>query len=272
MELKPPTEFPVLFGPAIADRDALAAWLRAQKGDDGKAATVRLPVTLSTSGPGSVEKAKVGSLALEVSDARLGISLADRFRQAFKGATLGTLWLAGTWEGEGHFAVSRVLGPTKEGETTFAQVGAPFARTELVAAVEKLASKADRDAALKRLSASGVDAIGVLIWSLGDGRTYEIRDIANRMNLPNNAQVDPVLAKTTVGQRCEDLLQQIITPAVASPPAGNFKVFSTQVLRIADWRAFWAKRKSNSLAELHAELKPLAVKYWEQHGTTQNVP
>ena len=50
------------------------------------------------------------------------------------------------------------------------------------------------------------------------------------------------------------------------------KVFSTQVLRIADWRAFWAARKGRSLKQLHDELRPLVKAYWDQHGTTQNVP
>ena len=55
MELKPPTEHPVLFGPAISDAPALAQWLGAQRADDGELATVRLPVTLEATGPvGSV--------------------------------------------------------------------------------------------------------------------------------------------------------------------------------------------------------------------------
>jgi hypothetical protein len=272
MELKPPTEPPVLYGPAIAEPLALGLWLRSERGEDGKPATVRLPVTLEVTGPNFVGNATVGTLQVKVTDAKLGVSLADRFRQAFKDAKKGTLWLAGVWEGEAQFSVSRVLGPAKEGEAAFAQLEAPFVKPELAAAVAKLANPAERDEAAKTLSSAGADAIPALIWSLSDGRTYDVRDIANRMNLPNNARVDPVMANMTVGQRCDDLLQQLITPAVGSPPAGNFKVFSTQVLRVDDWRTFWMKRKGKSLAQIHAELKPLAAKYWEQHGTTQKVP
>jgi hypothetical protein len=271
-ELKPPTEHPVLYGPSVSDSTAVSKWLAAQKTDDGRPAVVRLPVTLDRKSPNGVANARVEELKLETSDYRLGVSLAERYRQHFKDAASGTLWLAGYWEGEGKFGVSRVLGPVVEKGPHFARVEAPFARPEIVALIDKLGGEGDRDALARQIVAAGVDAIPVLIWSLSDGRTYETRDIANRMNLPNGAKVDPLMAKVTVGQRCEELLHRIVTPAVGSPPAGNFKVISTQVLKVDDWRAFWSKRSKKTLAELHAELLPLATKYWESKGTTQTVP
>ena len=91
-----------------------------------------------------------------------------------------------------------------------------------------------------------------------------------RANLPVFAkQPPPLLSTTTVGMRVRELLYELVTPAVEPKP---IKVFSEQVLDVSDWRAFFEKRKNRTLEELHAELRPLVVQYWQQHGTTQKVP
>lgn len=281
MQLKPTPDWPVVHGPATDDADALARWLAAQQDFDGRPATVRLPLHLAL-GPAraSVKDAHVvargaDGLALRVSDAALGISLAERVRQAFPDADDGALWLEGQWRGD-HLFVTRALGPVGGGDAVqYARRAVPGARADLVALLERLGSDApleERRDAAEALKAGGVDSIPLLIASLGDGRPFEVRDAANRMNLPPNATVEPMLVTTRVGTRCEDLLHAIITPAVPSPPAGHFKVFSTEVLHVADWTAFWAKRRGKTLAELHDELAPYARAYWEAHGTTQAVP
>ena len=38
-----------------------------------------------------------------------------------------------------------------------------------------------------------------------------------------------------------------------------------------DWSVWWAANQGKSLADIHAELKPLVDEYWKRHGTTQNV-
>ena len=108
-----------------------------------------------------------------------------------------------------------------------------------------------------------------LLAALDDERPYEVRDIANRMNLPVFAkQPEPLLSTTTMGMRARELLYELVTPIVEPKP---IKVFSEQILEISDWRAFFEQRKSLTLEQIHAELRPLVVKYWDQHGTTQKV-
>jgi hypothetical protein len=51
----------------------------------------------------------------------------------------------------------------------------------------------------------------------------------------------------------------------------NFKVFSEQILKVNDWRAFWAANRQKTLAQIHEPIKPLVDQYWKEHGTTQIV-
>ena len=155
-------------------------------------------------------------------------------------------------------------------------VGTSGARVaELTALIEILGRNvplAQKREASHALVAAGKTAIPVLISALGDARVYERRDIANRLNLPPHAtSPPPLLAEITVGEHCVDLLYAIITPPYASSYAGNFKVYSEQLLRVEDWQAWWAVYAQKSLAEIHAELQPLVDAYWQQHGTTQTV-
>lgn len=281
MKLSKAPDWPTVHGPATDDGEVLGRWLSAQLDDEGRPATVRLPVRIALDAIGGASReahvvTRSGDgLALRLDDSALGISLADRTRQAFPGTAGGALWLEGQWRFD-HFLVTRVGRPVESsGAPQYAERAMPGARAELIAVLEKLGSDvplAERQDAAQALRAGGVDAIPLLIASLDDGRPFEVRDLANRMNLPPGAEVEPLLATTTVGARCEELLHAIITPVVPSPPAGNFKVFSGEVLHVDDWRAFWAKRRGLSLEALHAELLPYARAYWEHHGTTQRVP
>jgi hypothetical protein len=127
--------------------------------------------------------------------------------------------------------------------------------------------------ASRALVTAGKPAIAPLIRRLGDQRVYERRDIANRMNLPVTAkQPEPVIVAMTVGERCKELLYEIITPRGGSNVVARGKVFSTQPLRVDDWERWWAANKGKSLAQIHVDLGPLVDRYWQQHGTTQIVP
>lgn len=271
--LQPYVEYPVVHGPATSGVAALVNWLE-QHSD----AVVRLPVLVARAVPGSTRGSRLitrstEELPLQLDDSALGISLSDRARQACPEAVDCSMWLDGRWRGSSFF-VTRARGAITEEGPLFARLELPDARPEVVALVDKLGSAAsmpEKQEAGRALIAAGRDAIPVLIASLGDGRPYEVRDLANRMNLPLNAKVEALPATISVGSRCEELLYAIVTPTPDVAP-GSFKVFSTQVLSVKDWRAFQAARKDKALEEIHHELRPLVNKYWQEHGMTQVVP
>jgi len=151
---------------------------------------------------------------------------------------------------------------------------AASASPDLTALVDILGSGvalAQKREASQQLVGAGKAAIPVLIGCLGDQRVYERRDIVNRTDLPGfKPPPKPQIANISVGSRCQDLLYEIVTP-VGSPITANFKVFSEQKLQVDDWRVWWAANQGKSLADIHAELKPLVDEYWKRHGTTQNV-
>jgi hypothetical protein len=261
-------------GPSTASAGGLRKWLEHQHD------TVRLPVLVTKGASGQILTGTKELFPLSLDDSALGVSLADRVRTACPDADQSpratdqcALWLEGTWRNAGLF-VTRVLHPVSAEERThYVQLEVPDGRIDLAAQLEKLGSEApltERREAADALRLAGRDAIPLLIASLDDARPFEVRDLTNRMNLPVGAHPTPLLATLSVGSRCEDLLQDIITPVVES--GGNFKVFSEQVLQVPDWRAFWAKRHDRSLEQIHAELAPLVREYWKAHGTTQTVP
>src|SRR3954468_19295398 len=132
-------------------------------------------------------------------------------------------------------------------------------------------SLAQKREASQQLVRAGKAAIPVLIGYLRDPRVYERRDIVNRTNLPGfEPPPEPRIANISVDSRCLDLLYEIVTP-VGSPISANFKGFIEQKLQVDDWRVWWAANQGKSLADIHAELKPLVDEYWKRHGTTQNV-
>lgn len=80
-------------GPAVAKSKELLAWLGSHTG------LIKLPVVLTKGPMGfSNRAAKVGSTAIVIDDAALGISLADRATQLCESGPC-ELWLLGTWKG-----------------------------------------------------------------------------------------------------------------------------------------------------------------------------
>ena len=269
MQLKPPPNLAFVHGPSTADATSLRKWLEQQT------STVRLPVLVKLSNPpttvASAELITTEPFPLPLEDSVLGVSLADRARQNCPGATLCALWLEGRWRTP--FSVTRVVKPvTTTTPPLYVELEVADGRLDLAALLEQLGSDAllaDKRDAAQNLKIAGRDAVPLLIASLSDGRPFEVRDLTNRMNLPPGANPKPLLATIRVGERCEGLLYDLVTPAV---PGSNIKVFSEQPLRISDWRAFWEKRRDRSLEQIHAELEPLVREYWKTHGTTQTVP
>ncbi|MFO1054615.1 MAG: hypothetical protein U1F36_20525 [Planctomycetota bacterium] len=284
--MTPAPVHPFVHGPALADGPALAQWL-AKRAADGARPLVRLPVlVLLANPPSTVQGARLLGAApdaatLTLDDSALGIGLADRARQACPGAAECPLWLEGRWTGAG-FAVTHVGAVVSDAERQAgltARLELPGARAEVVALVERLSSSAtsdEKEATGRALIASGVDAIPVLIAALDDGRAWETRDVANRMNLPNNnlpnnAKVEPLIVTRKVGERCRELLHEVVTPAPTAPPKGNLKLISPQVLLVDDWPGFWAKRRGKTLAQIHDELRPLVDAYFANRGAPQRV-
>ena len=273
MQLAAPPTLAFVHGPSTASAETLRRWLEQQHDSVRLPVMVTLGTARSTVAAAQVLTGTKDSFPLTLDDSALGISLADRARTACPDADQCALWLEGTWRNAGLFVTRALHAVSAEEHPHFAQLEVAEGRLELAAQLDKMGSDAplsERREAADALRLAGRDAIALLIASLDDGRPFEVRDLTNRMNLPVGANPKPLLATLTVGSRCEDLLQDIVTPAVE--PGGNFKVFSEQVLRVPDWRAFWAKRHDRSLEQIHAELAPLVREYWKAHGTTQTVP
>jgi hypothetical protein len=94
--MRPLTPYPVLDyidGPHASDTPSLAAWLAAHDGDTH---LIKLPVSMDKLGVG-VGNFRVGTIAIEVSDSALGVSLADRVRSKCQGLATCRLWLEGYW-------------------------------------------------------------------------------------------------------------------------------------------------------------------------------
>lgn len=280
---QPSPELSFVHGPSIDDA-GLLGWLRRQR-DGERPATVQLPVvaTAQVGGLGSARLAGANGtspIAVRVDDSALGIALADRMRGSRDGE-LRAAWLEGTWDPTSATPTLhvtrwvRAIAEPELGAVKHARVAvAEPADRALVAALDRLgseASAADKETASRQLVGAGVAAIPLLIAARDDGRTFAVRDAVNRTNLPAHERPEPVLVARTVGTHCDELLYRIVTPPPSTAVDHRGKVLSTQVLAVADWRAFWAKRQSRTLAAIHAELVPLVDAYWAQRGTTQRV-
>jgi hypothetical protein len=116
MKTTPPSAAPGFTpGAPIAPSDQLVAWLDQQQVEVGKPLKVRLPVTLELDPTGTmIGGARVGELPVEINDAALGISLADRVAQHCPDGDTCLLWLQGHWRGGGKFDVTRVDGAIED--------------------------------------------------------------------------------------------------------------------------------------------------------------
>lgn len=123
-----------------------------------------------------------------------------------------------------------------------------------------------------QLVALGKPAIPLLIAQLQDRRLSETRQMmpGAGLNAPANAPaVKPIDVRVSVGMRAEELLYRLITPAYTSVHAGNFKPYSESLFRVKDWPRWWQAHQHQSLAQIHAALKPRVDQYWIGHGAVQ---
>lgn len=131
MEKRPKQPYPKYVfekGPALADTEALVAWLDAQRAANRM---VSLPFRLRRSGkaPGIGSAHVLGTeppLAVRVGDTSLGIPLDDHFRRAAANGDEASLLLTGFWgdaeNGVARFEVRRVNGFVPDGTTHAAAV------------------------------------------------------------------------------------------------------------------------------------------------------
>lgn len=283
--IEPAAEMPMVHGPAIGMETGLLPWLAAR---EKERAVLQVPVVVNGKGwrPNEARLATplpaTQPIEVHLDDSALGVALVDRMKIGSLPADgARAAWLEGTWNSTTRpptLRVTRWVRPIVDAELAsplFARlVVAADADRTVLEALDRLGEEvppAVKQKASEDLVAGGTRAIPWLIASLGDGRTFAIRDVANRTNLPVTESPEPVLATRTVGTHCEDLLYRIVTPPSRSAVDHRGKVISTQQLSIRDWNAFWLERRSLSLAAIHAELTPLVDAYWAQHGTTQRV-
>ncbi|MBI5208764.1 MAG: hypothetical protein HY927_02175 [Elusimicrobia bacterium] len=128
----------------------------------------------------------------------------------------------------------------------------------------------EKDSLQRRIREAGWAAFPVLIAHLDDARVYEKgRDVQNYMGLPERGPLPkPVLADVTVGEVCADLLGRMLIPRYRSPHERVFKPRG-EMLVVRDWRAWWRKNHSKTLARVHKELEPLVDRYYKSGGDPQ---
>lgn len=95
VNLTPEPALSFVDGPAIADSDALLAWLSANKGR-----TLQLPVVVAFDDEHrlAVKRASLGALQLRLDDTSMGVGILDRLRAACPPGPLEcAVWLEGRW-------------------------------------------------------------------------------------------------------------------------------------------------------------------------------
>ena len=124
----PYEEIPFARGPSIAPSAELLSWLAEQKTPEGDPKLVRLPFQLSNDG------AKVGEVAVRVSDTAMGISLADHVHTHCREREVCRAWLEGRWrttDAEHRFHAVRFVRVIAEGEdASWAEVETTARREE----------------------------------------------------------------------------------------------------------------------------------------------
>lgn len=273
-------------GPRITPGGTLEPWLLATAAETPPR-LVQLPITIVGGDAQSGFLGRAPSpevISVRLDDSALGVSLAERVRASCHDAASCTLWLEGYWQardaGARAFKVTSVVGALtaeEQEEDLFARwVVDEAARREWVEALDRLGDPATpidvKNELGRQLVAAGKDAVPLLIASLQDERAYETRDVANRMNLPNGVDPEPVIGTTSVGMRAASILDAIITPAPTHDAPYRGKVYSEQILSITDWSRFWRSCRDLSLDQIHTRLAPLVDRYWASHGMTQVVP
>ncbi len=124
----------------------------------------------------------------------------------------------------------------------------------------------------RKIQAGGKDAIPALIGCRNDGTSIgEVPrtggECVNRpANLPMPPQCERLMQTETLGQRCEALLYQILTPAYASPyeTPHTSKAMPPQPFVVPDWPKWWEQYQGKTLDEIHQDARKLIDQFWLQ--------
>lgn len=122
----------------------------------------------------------------------------------------------------------------------------------------------------RKIVAQGKGAIPTLIQSVGDPRVIgeQFFQPGECINPPAHLPIPEHCKHPTIplhlGERCEQLLYQILTPVYTSPhmtmlPA---KDAPGPAFVIKDWQGWWSKNKYFSLSELHTQARKFIDQFW----------
>ncbi len=75
----------------------------------------------------------------------------------------------------------------------------------------------------------------------------------------------------TVAEECEMLLYHVVTPRHVSPHATDAPPRDQVMFTVKDWPAWWRKNQGKSLHEVHADMRKVIDRYWQQGGVEQIV-
>ncbi len=115
------------------------------------------------------------------------------------------------------------------------------------------------------LIAGGLASVPALVAALGDRRAYGTRPVPGP---DGTMKAEPI----TVGQQCEALLYQIITPQYRSRfEKGSIKVKDPVMFTVTNWPAWWDHNRSRGLGAIHKDISDATDRYWQQGGTEQKL-
>lgn len=114
------------------------------------------------------------------------------------------------------------------------------------------------------LLAGGLSSVPALIGALNDRRSYGTRPVVT----PTGVKSEPV----TVGQQCEALLYQIITPNQRSRfEKPGMAVKDPVMFSVGNWNVWWEKNRNRPLELIHQDVAAAMDRYWQQGGTEQKL-
>lgn len=139
-----------------------------------------------------------------------------------------------------------------------------------------------KNQATQALYRQGAKAIPTLIESVGDKReagkeTYVPGPCYNQPPSfgEEKAQQDPLFdcnkpseRSITVGERCEEILYRIVTPAYSSPYSkgrDKGKMGFDRPFVVKDWKKWWKRHQKESLDQFHTQAKKLIDRYWREN-------
>jgi len=139
-------------------------------------------------------------------------------------------------------------------------------------------SEAKKSEISQKIESQAKDAIPPLIQCVGDSTPIAKVPMTGGecVNLPATVTPPPhcknPLRKETLGERCEQLLYQILTSTYSSPfmTQQTSKQVPPPPFVIPDWKVWWEKYQSESLEIIRQEARKKIDEFWQQ-GHQQSV-